>query len=251
MPRRPSQEKQIRHKRTPLPPSMLDQMEAMMRHPVFLLSLLLWQSMERKGFVNLTEEEARENNAPRTQFRIAAIMEAQDQWLSRSIQDIKRRAEELCAKATQKPSEQAKPTDAMWTEAEAQWAIQAINLPFGDQSDALAPILPADLSSEFCLRFLKESLREYREQTGLKPIQLPRRHGIDPWRVYDLMQEKGATLAMVRDRFCGPYDRVDNRYKKKKSPRSTKVQARVKADLKKVRNAYCYAMKVLDSLKSR
>lgn len=94
-------------------------------------------------------------------------------------------------------------------------------------------------------------MRQYREQTGLKPTQFPRRPSIAPWKIYDMMQVPGATLAMVRDQIFGPYDSVDRRYKTRKPPRSTSIQARVKADLKKVRTAYLYALKVLDSLNFR
>ncbi|MEQ1679271.1 MAG: hypothetical protein ABL950_01495 [Nitrospira sp.] len=248
MSRTPSQEKQTRHKRTPLPPSMLDQMEAMVRHPEFRRSVQLWQSIFGENYKGLTEEEERERDAPRTKIQKAAIMEADQKWLSRSIEDIKRRAEDLREKAKQKLSEQTKPTDAIWTEAEAQWALDAVNGEWGDQSNALAPILPADISSVFKLRYVKESTAQHQEQTGLKPIQFPRRPSIDPWKIYDMMQEPRATPAKVRDQIFGPYDSLDRRYKTQKPPRSANIKARVKADLKKVQNAYRYALKVFNSL---
>lgn len=225
-----------------------------MRHPTFQRLLALWQNIFSKNGVGLTEEEARERDAaPRTRFQVAAIMEAQDGWLSQSIKDIKRRAEELFEKAKQKnPTKPTKLTNAMWTEAETLWALDAVNGEWGDASNApTPPILPADISSVFKLQYVNESMRQHQEQTGLKPIQFPRRPSIDPWKIYDMMQVLGATPATVRDQMFGPYDSLDRRYKTQKPPRSAKVKARVKADLKKVQTAYRYALKVLNSLNVR
>lgn len=85
---RKNQEHQAR-----IAPSTLDEMEAMKRYPGFRRSLSLQQSMLAKQYRDLTKEEEEENNAPRTRFRVAAIMEAQDQHLSRSIQAIRNRGE--------------------------------------------------------------------------------------------------------------------------------------------------------------
>lgn len=228
-------------------------MEAMVRHPEFRRLLPLWQGIyASKNYVGLTPEEEQDLDAvPRTRFQVAASMEADYQWLSRSIKDIKRRANELLEKAKLKNRTLTKPTQAMWTEAENRWVVDAVELPSGDQSNGQAPFLPADLSHEFISRYTKESMELFREKIGLKPIQICRRPDEDPWLIYDRMQEPGATLAKVRDQMFGPYDLDDGRYKRRKAPRSTQKKARVKADLKKVRNAYDHALKVLASLKSR
>ena len=250
MPRRSASrtKRENQENNTRIVPSMLDQLEAMVRHPEFRRLLPLWQAIyDSKDYVGLTAEEQRElDTVPRTRFQIAAMMEADNHWLSRSIEDIKRRVEELRVKA-----KLPKPIQAMWTEAEASWTLHAVNLSSGDQSNALTPVLPADISSEFSLRYAKESMGLFRENTGLKPNQFCRRPNEDPWLIYDRMREPGATLTKVRAQMFGPYDRYDGRYKKRKAPRSPTVRARVKADLKKVRNAYRYALKVLASLNSR
>lgn len=157
-------------------PSMLDEMEAMKRHPGFRRSLSLQQSMLAKQYRDLTREEEEENNAPRTRFRVAAIMEAQDQWLSRSIQDIRNRGETA-------------------------WARDAVNRPFGDDTatitmnDRILLELPID---ELLLDFKQYVLRE-REKAEVKPIQHPRTPEVDQWKVYDLKHERGLGLPAIAE----------------------------------------------------
>lgn len=211
MPRRPSQEKPTRHKRTPLPPSILDQMEAMVRHPEFLRILPLQQSMADKKYANLTEEEEREMGAPRTKIRIAAIMEADDQWLSRSIQHIRK-------------------------QGEAAWAIEAIKGPWGDETKTI-PLnvrVPGDLPPEVVGRALAPYIRAQRQPIGLVATQRPRQHEVDKWRVYDL-RKQGLTLWAITHRL----------FKLKGKTTYDPVAQRHYA---KVRRAYQAACALLDAL---
>lgn len=150
---------------------MLDQMEAMVRHPTFQRLLVLRQSIFSKNGVGLTEEEERERDAaPRTRFQVAAIMEAQDGWLSRSIQTIR-------------------------TQGEVAWAVDAVESPWGDETNTI-PFnrrVPADYPPDKVARALAPSIRAQRKPLGIVATQRPRQHEVDKWRVYDLFKE-GLTL---------------------------------------------------------
>lgn len=154
------------HQRTPLPPSILDQLEAMVRHPEFQRLLLLWRSILAKNDEGLTEEEQRERDAPRTRIRIAAWMEAESRWLSRSIQQIREHGE-------------------------AAWADEAVNGPWGDTTNTILPnrLVPGDLPLDDTLPIVGEHLRHQRRQLGIAATQRPRPHEVDKWTVYDLRTE--------------------------------------------------------------
>jgi hypothetical protein len=193
MSRTPSQEKQTRHKRTPLPPSMLDQMEAMVRHPTFQRLLALWQSILSKNGVGLTEEEERERNAPRTKIRIAAMMEADDQWLSQSIQQIRK-------------------------QGEAAWADEAVNGPWGDDTNTIPQNrrIPGDYSWDVLLPVLRRDFRQQQQQLGLVAMQRPRPHKVDKWLVCDLRKEGLTFWEITRQLFKlkgkTTYDQIAQRH---------------------------------------
>lgn len=153
---------------------MLDEMEAMVRHPQFRQSLPLWRSIFGKNYVGLTEEEDKERDAPRTRFRVAAIMEADRQWISRSIQDIRERGE-------------------------AAWALEAVNGPCGDLTNTIPLSLrvPGDLSPDAMQRCLGRVVREKRRQAGIAPVQHPRRPEVDMWTVHDLKHKQGLGLLAI------------------------------------------------------
>jgi hypothetical protein len=206
-------------------PSMLDEMEAMVRHPKFRSSLPLWRNIFGMNYVGLTEEEERARDAPRPKFRVAAILEADRQWLSRSIRDLR-------------------------TRGEAMWAFDAVKGPFGDRTDTVNPLIPCDLSLEAIQQWVGELVSQQRKTSGVKPIQNPRAPAVDSWNVYDRMQEKNATPATVRDSLYGPYGRVDRRFSSRQRRLSPQDKLDVKRDLKRITNAYRHAkamMKRLDS----
>jgi len=138
-------------------------MEAMVRHPEFQRILPLLQSMADKTYANLTEEEERERDAPRTKIRIAAMMEADAQWLSRSIRQIREHGE-------------------------GAWADEAVNGPWGDTTDIihLNRLVPGDLPLDETLPVVREHLHQQRRQLGMTATQHPRPHEVDKWKVYDL-----------------------------------------------------------------
>lgn len=161
-------------------PSMLDQLEAMIRHPAFRRSLALWRSIFEKNYVGLTDEEEFERDAPRTKIRLAAIAEADDQWLTRSIQDIRKHGE-------------------------ANWAWEAVNGPFGDDTNTgSVPAhlrIPLDLPKEDIARWFLELVSQQRKQRGIVPTQRPRPHEVDKWEVYDLRKEGRTFWAITRHLF--------------------------------------------------
>ncbi len=163
---------------TRIAPSALDEMEAMVRHRGYRRSLPLWQSMFRKDFVDLTEEEERENNAPRTKFRLAAIMETHGQWLSGSIQQIREHGE-------------------------AAWAFETVNGQFGDETNTITiPAnlrIPGDLSPDAMLPIIGRYIRQQRQQLGIAATQHPRQHQVDKWEVCDLC-EQGLNLWAITHR---------------------------------------------------
>lgn len=214
MPRTQPQKKQTRHKRTPLPPSTLDQMEAMVRHPEFLRILLLRQSMRDKTYANLTQEEEQEMEAPRTKIRIAAIMEADDRWLSQSIRQIRKRGE-------------------------AAWADEAVNGPWGDDTNTflLNRRVVGDLPPPDAARALAPSIRAQRQPLGIVATQRPRPHKVDKWRVYDL-RKQGLTL----------WDITRRLFKLKGKTTYDPVAQRHYA---KVRRAYRAACALIDALDKR
>lgn len=108
--------------------------------------------------------------APRTRFQVAAIMEAQDGWLSWSIQQIRK-------------------------QGEAAWAVEAVNGPWGDETNTMpfTRRIPADLPPDKVARALAPSIRAQRQPLGLVATRRPRQHEVDKWRVYDLFKE-GLTL---------------------------------------------------------
>lgn len=149
---------------------MLDQMEATVRHPEFLRILPLHQSMADKKYADLTEEEERARDAPRTKIHLAAWMEAEDRWLSRSIRQIRK-------------------------QGEAAWADEAVNGPWGDDANTflLNRRVVGDLPPDKVARALAPSIRAQRQPLGIVATQRPRPHKVDKWRVYDLRKE-GLTL---------------------------------------------------------
>lgn len=158
---------------------MLDQMETMVRHPEFLRILPLHQSIVDKKYENLTEEEERERDAaPRTRFQVAAMMEADDQWLSQSIQQIRK-------------------------QGEAAWADEAVNGPWGDDTNTflLNRRVVGDLPPHEVARALAPSIRAQRQPLGLVATQRPRPHKVDKWRVYDLRKEGLAFWEITRRLF--------------------------------------------------
>ena len=160
---RPKTRRKKREHTARVVPSTLDEMEAMVRHPAFRQSLLLWRTIFSKNYRELTENEERERDAPRTQIRVAAIMEADREWLSRSIQDIRERDE-------------------------ARWAFDAVNGLSGDRTNTVSAHIPSDLSQKAMQQCVRQFIRQDREQSGIKPIQNLRAPEVYPWEVYDLMQ---------------------------------------------------------------
>jgi hypothetical protein len=142
----------------------------MIRHPTFQRLLALWQNILSKNGVGLTEEEERESNAaPRTRFQVAAIMEAQDGWVSQSIQ-------QLCQ------------------QGQAAWAVEAVNGPWGDDTNTIPPNrAPGDFSWDMLLPVLRRDFRKRQQQLGIVARQRPRQHGVGKWQVYDL-QKQGLTF---------------------------------------------------------
>ncbi|TKB74208.1 MAG: hypothetical protein E8D46_10180 [Nitrospira sp.] len=205
---RPTRKKQPHQAR--IVPSMLDEMEAMVRHPDFQRALLLWRTIFSKNYVGLTEEEEIERDAPRTHIRVAAIMEADEQWLSRSIQDIRARGEDV-------------------------WAFDAVNGPFGDRTDTVNPHIPADLSLDAMQQCVAQFVRQARKTSGVTPMQHPRVPGIDPWNVYDLKQEKGLNLLAITHRLF-------------KTSGSPAYDENVAARYAQVRRAYSHARAALMAL---
>lgn len=176
MPRRPSQEKQTRHTRTPLPPSALDELEAMVRCLEFQRLLPLWRGIFTKNYGGLTAEEERERDAPRTKVRLAAIAEADSEWLSQSIQQIRKHGETA-------------------------WATETIRGPWGDTTNAihLNTLVPADRPPDEVARVLARDIRTQRQPLGIVATQHPCSHEVDKWRVYDL-RKQGLTLATITRR---------------------------------------------------
>ncbi len=173
---------------------MLDQMEAMVRHPTFQRLLPLWQSIISKNGVGLTEEEEQERNAaPRTRFQIAAWMEAEDHWLSRSIQQIRK-------------------------QGEAAWAVEAVNGPWGDETNTMpfTRRIPGDLPPHEVARALTPFIRAQRQPLGLVATQRPRPHEVDKWRAYDLHKQGLALWDITRQLFNlkgkTTYDQIAQRH---------------------------------------
>lgn len=193
-------------------PSMLDEMEAMLRHPAFKHSLALWQCIIAKQYADLTEDEAAENNAPRTRFRIAAIMEAQDQWLTLSIQQIR-------------------------NQDEAEWALDAVNRPFGDDTATLNASIPLYLSIEAIKRYVEQRWRQEQKKSGVSPIQRARRPEVDPWAVYDLRHLEGLNFADITKRIC-------------KKPPYLEVGDGPSNPYRQVRSAYKFACEKIESIEA-
>jgi len=224
-PSRATQKKQAHSAR--IGPSMLDELEAMVRYSKFQRSLSLWQNILKKDYVGVTEEEEIERDAPRTKFRIAAIMEADRQWVSRSIQDIR-------------------------NGGETAWAFDAVKKPLRDPTNVVRISIPTDLSLDAIQQYVGDFVRQERKTSGVKPIQNPRAPvvpGVDLWKVYDMMQQKDASLATVRDSLCGPYGCVDRRFARK-IRLSPQDKRNVKRDLKRVTNAYRHAKAMIQRLDS-
>lgn len=164
-----SQQSRRDHQRTPLPPSMLDQMEAMVRHLEFRRRVPLWRGIySSKNSVGLTWEEEQELNAvPRTRIQVAAMMEAENQWLTRSIRQIR-----VCG--------------------EAVWAFEAAKSLFSDQTNIIPSNdgIPGDLPMDEILSVVRERVHQQRQELGIVAIQRPRPHEVNKWLVYDL-REKG------------------------------------------------------------
>lgn len=187
----------------------------MVRHPEFQRLLALWQRIHCKNGVELTEEEERENNAaPRTRFQVAAIMEAQDGWLSQSIQTIR-------------------------TQGEVAWAVDAVESPWGDETNTI-PLnrrVPVDYQPDKVARALAPYIRAQRQPLGIVATQRSRQHEVDKWQVYDL-RKQGLTL----------WDITRRLFKLKGKTTYDPVAQRHYA---KVRRAYRAAYALIDALDER